>query len=65
MPATHMIRSEEALETLADHCMAARAVIEEAGTTSMRHLIDLLLYEVGLALARSMAAEPVKESCEG
>ncbi|WP_244472445.1 MULTISPECIES: hypothetical protein [unclassified Methylobacterium] len=61
MAATQMIQSDDALEILADHCMAARAVIEEAGTASMRELIDLLLYEVGLALAKGTRLELVNE----
>ncbi|MBX9934711.1 MAG: hypothetical protein K2Y56_24890 [Methylobacterium sp.] len=60
-----MIISDDALEILADHCMAARAVIEEAGTTSMRHLIDLLLYEVALALAKGIPSEQAGDYREG
>jgi hypothetical protein len=51
-------------EALADHCMAARALIEEIGTTSMRELIDLLLYEVGHALAKAVPAGLVTEECD-
>ena len=63
MPAISMLGSEKPIEILADHCMAARAVIEEVGTAPMRELIDLLLYEVGLALAKSTAVERVTEPC--
>ena len=56
MPVIPTIGSEESLEILADHCMAARAVIEEVGTNSMRELIDLLHYKVALALALAKAA---------
>lgn len=64
MPVIPTIGSEEPLEILADHCMAARAVIEKVGTNSMRELIDLLLYEVALALAKAAAAERVTEPCD-
>ena len=64
MPATQVIRREEALEVLADHCMVARALIEEVGTTSMRELIDELLYEVGHALARATPMEFVTEDVD-
>ena len=64
MPVIPMIGSEKPLEILADHCMAACAVIEEVGTNSMRELIDLLLYEVGLALAKEAAVERVTEPCD-
>lgn len=63
-PMTPMICPDDALETLADYCMAAREVIDEAGTTSMRQLIDLLLYEVGVALAKGLSTEPPTEPCE-
>ncbi|KQP31588.1 hypothetical protein ASF49_09035 [Methylobacterium sp. Leaf104] len=54
----------EALDVLAAHCIAARAVIEEAGTPVMRRLIDLLLFEIAVAMADpsdrpSLALEPV------
>ncbi len=41
----------EALDVLAAHCIAARAVIEETGTPVMRRLIDLLLFEIAVAMA--------------
>jgi hypothetical protein len=54
----------EALDVLAAHCIAARAVIENAGTPVMRRLIDLLLFEIAVAMADpaddpSVALEPV------
>lgn len=62
MSVTQMSRSDDALDTLADHCMAARAVIEEAGTSAMRHLIDLLLFEVGVAMAKRAPGETAVEA---
>ncbi|MCJ2037093.1 hypothetical protein [Methylobacterium sp. J-068] len=44
------------LDHIATHCIAARAMIEETGTPLMRRLIDLLLFEIGVALA-----DPVSE----
>lgn len=64
MPVNPMIGRSDGLEALADHCMAARALIEEIGTTSMRELIDLLLYEVGHALAKAVPAGLVTEECD-
>lgn len=45
------------LDTLAGHCIAAREVIEHAGTSVMRQLIDLLLFEIGVAMAELAAGE--------
>lgn len=41
----------DSLETLVGHCLAAHAIIGEHGSSVMQRLIDLLLYEVGRAMA--------------
>lgn len=64
MPAIPRTERDDALEALADHCMAARALIEEVGNTSMRELVDLLLYEVGHALAKAAPECLVTEECD-
>lgn len=52
---------EENLDLLVTHCIAARAVIEQAGTSAMRQLIDLLLFEVGVALAAHIGEDAIPE----
>lgn len=47
-----VVESIDPLERLADRCLDARALIDEAGLEAMRPLIDLLLFEVGRALVR-------------
>lgn len=51
MDSTSLARAREALDQIAAHCIAARSIIEEAGTPVMLHLVDLLLFEIGVALA--------------
>lgn len=48
-----------ALDRLADHCITARTMIDEAGTPVMRRLIDILLFEIGLALADPLTKRDV------
>lgn len=45
------------LDELARHCLAARDLIDAVGDTVMRAAIDLLLAEVGRALAESAPPE--------
>ncbi len=49
---------DESLELLTQHCVAARGVIDESGTLVMRRLIDLLLFEIGVALAERTETRP-------
>ena len=51
MPPMSRSSTAASLDRLATHCIAARTMIEETGTPVMRCLIDLLLFEIGLALA--------------
>lgn len=48
--------SDEALDMLAEHCIAARAIVDQHGTPAMRRLIDLLLFEVGSQIAVQVGA---------
>ena len=48
---------EDHLQTLAGHCIAAREIIETSGTLVMRQLVDLLLFEIGVAMAKATEAE--------
>ena len=43
---------DDRLDVLADHCIEAKKLADQVGTASMRRLADLLLFEVGRALAR-------------
>jgi hypothetical protein len=49
-PTAHS-EAEQALDALAVQFIAARAVIDKSGTPMMRRLIDLLLFEIAVALA--------------
>ena len=51
---------DEALEALADHCLAAHALIGEHGSPMMQRLIDLLLFEIGVASASQIEDEAHK-----
>ncbi|WP_244474465.1 MULTISPECIES: hypothetical protein [Methylobacterium] len=42
---------------MAGHCIAARTIIEASGTSVMRQLIDLLLFEIGVAMAKATETE--------
>ncbi|NEU11555.1 hypothetical protein G3T14_05360 [Methylobacterium sp. BTF04] len=42
---------DDPLDALAKHCIVARDLVDEAGTTVMRRLVDLLLFEIGVAIA--------------
>ncbi|GJE17977.1 hypothetical protein [Methylobacterium marchantiae] len=53
-----VIDRDESLDKLAEYCIAARGVIEASGTSVMRQLIDLLLFEIGVALAEKAEIEP-------
>ncbi len=44
--------TDDSLDALAAHCIAARDVIERRGTSVMRQLIDLLLFEIAVAMAQ-------------
>ncbi|WP_019904269.1 hypothetical protein [Methylobacterium sp. 77] len=52
-----VIDGNESLDILAGHCIAARKVIDESGTSVMRQLIDLLLFEIGVAMAKAAETE--------
>ncbi len=41
----------DTLDALAQHCIAARSLIDRLGSDQMRCLIDLLLFEVGAQIA--------------
>lgn len=58
------IPHDDSLDRLAGHCIAARAVIQETGTSVMRQLIDLLLFEIGVAMAEKSADSPRAEPGE-
>ena len=45
------------LDELAEHCLAARDLIDAVGDAVMRAAIDLLLAEIGRALAESGSRE--------
>lgn len=45
------------LDELAEHCLAARELIDVVGDAVMRATIDLLLAEVGRALAKPAPLE--------
>lgn len=49
---------DDQLDILTHHCVAAREVIDESGTKVMRRLIDLLLFEIGVALAERTETRP-------
>ncbi|KQO50930.1 MULTISPECIES: hypothetical protein [unclassified Methylobacterium] len=51
------VNREDHLQTLAGHCIAAREIIETSGTLVMRQLVDLLLFEIGVAMAKATEAE--------
>lgn len=51
MASTSRPSAQVELDRIAAHCIAARALIEEAGTPVMLRLIELLLFEIGVALA--------------
>lgn len=48
--------AQDQLMELADACLAANEVIERHGTSEMRALIRLLLFQVGQELARQQAS---------
>ena len=50
------------LDELAEHCLAARDLIDTVGDAVMRAAIDLLLAEVGRALAE---ARPPERAADG
>lgn len=50
--------NDDPMDLLAKHCIAARDVIDESGTRVMRRLIDLLLFEIGVAMAERGEPEP-------
>ncbi|CAA2139007.1 hypothetical protein ASF34_14545 [Methylobacterium sp. Leaf106] len=52
-----VIERDESLDSLAGHCIAARTIIEASGTSVMRQLIDLLLFEIGVAMAKATETE--------
>ncbi len=52
-----VIERDESLDSLAEHCIAARDIIEASGTSVMRQLIDLLLFEIGVAMAKATETE--------
>jgi hypothetical protein len=58
MKLTSLASTPASLDVLATHCIEARAMIEQSGTPMMRRLIDLLLFEIGVALAGPSDAEP-------
>ena len=55
----------DAYESLVAHCMAAHAIIGEHGSTVMQRLIDLLLYEVGRAMAANDGTCPAEYDASG
>ena len=57
--------SDEVLDSLADHCLAARAIIGERGSPVMRRLIDLLLFEVGVEIAGQLDGKPEAADRDG
>lgn len=58
------LTSDATLDLLANHCIAARTMIDEVGTPVMRRLIDLLLFEIGVALSAPAEFQPVLEPAE-
>lgn len=56
---------EDHLDTLAGHCIAAREIIETSGTLMMRQLVDLLLFEIGVAMAKTTETETERQSTLG
>ncbi|GJD76385.1 hypothetical protein [Methylobacterium goesingense] len=71
MSQTTRVSDEATLDLLANHCIAARTMIDAVGTPVMRRLVDLLLFEVGVALsapitrsAQVTALRPVLEPAE-
>ena len=55
----------DALEVLVGHCLAAHAIIGEHGSSVMQRLIDLLLYEVGRAMAAGDGTEAAELDAPG
>ena len=53
--------NDASLDALAEHCLAARDLIDAVGDPVMRAAIDLLLVEVGRALAETALPEAVAE----
>lgn len=49
---------DDPLDVLTQHCIAARHMIDESGTMVMRRLIDLLLFEIGVAMAERVETRP-------
>ncbi|MDB5647651.1 hypothetical protein [Methylobacterium sp.] len=65
MPPLPPTSAGPSLDRLATHCIAARSMIDEVGTPVMRRLIDLLLFEIGIALADpAIASNPALEPTE-
>lgn len=64
MAPSAIVMQPEPLECLLEHCIAARAVIDESGSSVMRALIDVLLFEVGIALAARSGPDNASEGVD-
>ena len=56
---------DTAYDELVCHCLAAHAIIGEHGSTVMQRLIELLLFEVGCAMAANDRSDPAEFDASG